>query len=189
MKTTEQPTSTATTVATHRFPWARVMILAVVALLGAMWVYALFYAPTGSPEKVRDAGWARRAEALCVKGKVAIDALPAARTFKDVKPVSEALRQRADVAERATNVLVDRVAALRALPLTNAAAVKLAGPWLVDYDNYIGDRRAQVASWRKGQNPMFAETATDNGAPGSLRMDEFARVNAMPSCKVPQDIG
>ena len=189
MTTTDQPTSTATVVAPRRFPWARVAILTVVALLGAMWVYALFYAPTGSPEKVDDAGWARHAEALCAKGRVAIDALPAARTFKDVKPVSEALRQRADVAEEATNVLADRVASLRALPLADPGSVKLVGTWLDDYDNYVGDRRAQVASWRKGQNPMFAETATDNGAPGSLRMDEFARVNAMPSCKVPQDIG
>ena len=189
MKTTQQPTSSATTVAPHRFPWARVAILAVVVLLGAMWVYALFYAPTGSPEKVNDPGWARQAEALCAKGRVAIDALPAARTFKDVKPVSEALRQRADGAERATTILADRVAALRALPLADAASVKLVGTWLVDYGNYVGDRRAQIASWRKGQNPMFAETAADNGAPGSLRMDEFARLNAMPSCKVPQDIG
>jgi hypothetical protein len=164
-------------------------VLTVVAALATMWVYAFFFAPRGSPEKVNDATWSAQAETTCAASKTAIDALPDARSFKDVTPLSEALRRRADVGEQATDLLVERVTALRAIPLADTGSRPLVDHWLADYDAYIGDRRAQLAAWRAGQNPMFSETAADNGAPASLRMDEFARVNAMPSCKVPQDIG
>ena len=168
---------------------ARAAVIGVVIAIAAMWVYAFFFAPRTSPDRMPDRAWDVSAEALCATNMVTIDALPSARSFKDVQPRIDALRQRADVGEQATNLLVERVNALRALPTTDARTISLSQRWLHDYDVYIGDRRRQIESWRAGENKPFAESANERKQPASDRMDAFARLNRMPSCVVPQDIG
>ena len=168
---------------------ARAAVIGVVIAIAAMWVYAFFFAPRTSPDRMPDRAWDVSAEALCAPSKAAIDVLPSARSFKDVQPRLDALRQRADVGEQATNLLVERVNALRALPTTDARTISLSQRWLHDYDVYIGDRRRQIESWRAGENKPFAESANERKQPASDRMDAFARLNRMPSCAVPQDIG
>ena len=127
-------------------------MIGVVIAIAAMWVYAFFFAPRTSPDRMPDRAWDVAAESLCATNKATIDALPSARSFKDVQPRIDALRQRADVGEQVTNLLVERVDALRALPTTDARTISLSQRWLRDYDVYIGDRRRQIESWRAGEN-------------------------------------
>jgi hypothetical protein len=173
----------------HRRNGARLAVVTAVIALGAMWIYAFVFAPRTSPDRMPDRAWGASAEALCATNKTAIDALPSARSFKDVQPRTEALRQRADVGEQATNLVAQRVAALRALTSADARTVSLSQRWLRDYDTYIADRRHQVDAWRAGEDKPFAESANERKQPASDRMDAFARLNRMPSCAVPLDIG
>jgi hypothetical protein len=166
-------------------------VLLAISLLGivAMWVYAIFFAPSVSPEMIPDRAWVARSETTCKAHRTLIYALPHARTFKDVTPKSEALRQRADVADQATNALREQLKALKADVPADAVSATLVNRWLAEWDVYISDRDAHVAQFRGGIDPPFAQTANETGAPGPIRMDQFARTNKMVSCQVPLDLG
>ena len=83
------------------------------------------------------------------------------------------------------------VAELRAQPPADDRSRTGADLWLADWDRYIAARVAHVEEWRNGQDRKFAEPPTEEGefTPVSLRMDAFAKINRMPSCQVPQDMG
>jgi hypothetical protein len=170
--------------------WVRVLLVAIVAALGAMWVYVLFIGDPQSPNVLDDETWPARAEQVCASVAAELAALPPARSFADIEPVGEALRQRADVAEQATVLLDGQLAALRALPApTGEHDDELLAAWFADWDTYRQDRRDHIADWRAGEDRPFAETEADTGGPIANRMDALAKENRMPSCVVPGDLG
>ena len=115
-------------------------------------------------------------------------ALPSASSFKDVQPKSEALRQRAAVIDQATALLTRQISDVRATEPNGADARKGVALWLADWDGYLQSRREQADRMRAGVDAPFS-VQEQGGAPVTLRMDEFAQTNAMPSCIVPDDIG
>lgn len=168
--------------------WTVLIGIALLAI-AVMWIYAFFFANVKSSDIMPDKAWVARAEATCAAVKPKIAAQPAANTFKNVTPRSEALRQRADVGDQVTGFVRDLVTTLKADKPADAASLNLATLWLAEYDVYIQDRDAHVAQFRAGNDPPFAETPNDKGAPGPVRMDTFVRLNRMPSCQVPLDLG
>jgi hypothetical protein len=168
-------------------PGLVLLALGVVALV-AMWVYIFIFADTTNPNRLPDRAWAKQAQTICKGYAEQIDALPRAATFADIKPKSEAMRQRAVVGGEATELLVRMVADLRAAPSTDAVTRDGAALWLADYDVYIQDRQRHLARWAAGEDPPFAETAV-NKKPISLGMDDFAAANGMDACEVPEDLG
>lgn len=166
-------------------------ILLGITLLGiaVMWIYALFFAHYISTDVIKDKAWSAGAESTCAVTKAKVNALPSANAFRNVTPRSDAIQQRADVADQVTTELRTMISNLKANPSKDPATVKLANFWLSEYDVYLSDRDAHVAQFRKGQDPPFAETPNNRGAPGSVRMDTFVRLNLMPSCQVPLDLG
>jgi hypothetical protein len=170
--------------------WIRVLLVAIVAALGAMWVYVLFIADPQTPNVLDDETWPPRAEEVCSSAAADLAALPPARSFAGIEPIEEAMRQRADVAEQATVLLDRQLAALRALPApTGEHDDELLSAWFADWDTYLQDRRDHIADWRAGHDRPFAETEADTGGPTSNRMDALAKENGMPSCAVPGDLG
>jgi hypothetical protein len=167
---------------------AMLFVALVVAVFVVMWIYIFFFADTTNPNRVPDRAWTKQAEAICAAYAKQIGALPPARTFADIKPKSEAMRQRAAVGQEATDLLTQMVADLRASPSSDAATRDAVDRWLADYDTYLQDRRRHLARWAAGEDPPFAETAV-GGKPISLGMDDFAYANDMSSCAVPQDLG
>jgi hypothetical protein len=163
------------------------LVLVLVAL-AAMWVYALFFADASASQQVPDRAWAARAEAACSVTDGQLAALPPAMTFAKVTPISEALRQRADVGQKATDLLADMVGRLRADPPADTVSRAGLDLWLADWDTYLADRQHHIVRWRRGEDPQFVESARD-GRPVTLRMDAFATANRMKSCRVPQDFG
>jgi hypothetical protein len=153
------------------------LVALVVLVFVAMWIYIFFFADTSNPNRLPDRAWTAQAEAICKSYADRIGALPAAGTFADIKPRSEAMRQRAAVGQEATDLLTQMVADLRASPSNDA-----------DYDTYLQDRRRHLARWAAGEDPPFTETAV-GGKPISLGMDDFAAANHMNSCEVPRDLG
>jgi hypothetical protein len=168
----------------------RVVLAVVVLGLAAMWVYVLFIGKVQSPNRLADETWAPRAEPICAATAEAIAALPPAASFQDVKPKTEALRQRAVVGQQATDLLRAQLADLRALPPpTGEHDGKLLAAWLADWDRYLADRQDHIEDWQAGNDHPFAETESDGGGPITDRMDSLSDINGMPSCEVPQDFG
>ena len=175
---------------TGRQQLVRAMLGLVVVAIGIMWAYVLFIAGDKSPDRLTDRTWPTAAESICASYKAKIDALPGARSFKDVKPVEEALRQRAAVGEQANAYVDQQLAELEALPApTDANGVIAIKGYLGDWNNYAKDRARQITLWREGKSPPFSETQIKDGRPVSDRMDAFAMLNEMRSCAVPKDIG
>ena len=168
--------------------WTVLIGIALVAI-AAMWIYAFFFANIKSSDRIPDRGWAVRAEATCAAVKPKIASVPSANDFRNVTPRSKALRERADVADQVTGFLRDLVKTLRADPPADAASANLANLWLGEYDVYIKDRDTHVGQFREGNDPPFAQTPNEKNAPGPIRMDTFVRLNDMPSCQVPLDLG
>ena len=160
----------------------------VLLAIGAMWIYAWFFAPVGYIDRFKDTAWQARAEGICAATRQQILALPSAASFKDVEPKPEALAQRAAVIDQATVLLERQLADLRATEPTDETGRKGVGLWLADWDGYLQSRREQADRMRAGRDEPFS-VKEQGGAPVTLRMDEFAQTNAMPSCAVPDDIG
>lgn len=170
--------------------WVRVLLAAIVLALGAMWVYVLFIGEPKTPNVLDDETWPPQAEQICATVAADVAALPPAHSFVDVEPLEEALRQRAEVAEQATELLEGQVTSLRALPApAGEHDDELLAAWLADWDTYIQDRRDHIAEWRAGRDGPFAETEADTGGPISNRMTALAKENRMPTCVVPGDLG
>jgi hypothetical protein len=170
--------------------WVRALLAAIVVGLGAMWVYVLFIGDPQSPNVLDDETWPPGAEEICSDVADDLAALPPARSFADVEPLEEALRQRADVADQATDLLEGQVTAIRAAPApTGEHDDVLLAAWFADWDTYLQDRRDHIADWRAGRDGPFAETEADTGGPISNRMNALAKENGMPSCAVPGDLG
>jgi hypothetical protein len=167
---------------------AVLLIALVVLVFVAMWIYIFFFADTSNPNRLPDRAWTTHADSVCDAYAKLVDDLPPARTFADIKPKSEAMRQRAAVGQQATDLLAQMVADLRAAPSTHPSTRDAVGLWLADYDTYIQDRRRHLARWAAGEDPPFAETAV-GGKPISLGMDDFAEANDMSFCRVPEDLG
>jgi hypothetical protein len=175
----------------RRNPLAVAAIAVVVVSIGAMWVYAFFFASKKNPDQIADRAWTQRAKVTCTAFKTQIDALPGARSFKDVQPRSEAMRERAAVGAQVTDLLDQQLAALRAEEAADETSRHALGLWLADWDRYLAARRAHILEWEAGKDVPFKEPPTRPGqiTPVSVRMDAFADINFMPSCEVPKDMG
>jgi hypothetical protein len=179
-----------TTVAARPRHAVRAVLVVVVVALAAMWVYVLFIGKAHSPNKLADETWPQRAEPICAATAERLAALPPARSFRDIKPKVEALRQRAAVGQQATDLLRSQLDQLRALPApTGKYDTRLLDAWFADWETYLGDRQAHIADWRAGNDHPFAEGEVDGGGPITDRMDSLADVNGMPSCDAPLDFG
>ena len=163
----------------------------VVLAIAAMWVYVLFIGQARPPNRFGDTEWAQRAEPVCAAVAAELEALPPARSFAAIEPVEEALRQRADVGEQATDLLAEQAG-----PPASAAVSRRATP--------------TASCSRRGSRtgtptcPTGAITSRAGG-PGRTRpsprpkrppegrsanrMDALAKENGMPSCVVPLDFG
>jgi hypothetical protein len=175
----------------RRNPLALAAIVVIVVAFTAMWVYAFFFASRENPDKLPDEAWRERTEATCGEYRAVVDELPPARSFADVEPREEAMRQRADVGAEANLVLREMVAAIAADEPDDAKSRDGAARWLADWDRYLAVREQHVEDWRAGIDEPFEEPPIEEGqiTPVSLRMDAFAKINRMPSCQVPKDFG
>lgn len=155
----------------------------IVALLAVMWVYAFFLSPRESINRVEDRLWSKRAEDVCLQARLELLELSDTRRITS----QDDLLIRAQLVERATDILQDMLEDVFASQPTDEKGLAISAMWRSDYEIYLSDRRAYVATLRAGQNPPFAETRTE-GIPLSEKLGTFARANDMDSCAPPIDL-
>ena len=150
-----------------------------------MWVYGLFFASKESINKIGDEAWKVESEKICSVSEKERLALIDLRKVKDSG--DNALSERSQIIDKATDSLERAVNALTALNVTDAKGKALVPLWLADYRTHISDRRAYTDDLRNGVNEPFAETVTE-GLPISEKIATFAADNAIPSCAPPIDL-
>jgi len=150
-----------------------------------MWVYGLFFASKESINKISDEAWKVESEKICAVSEKERLALIDLRKVKDSG--DNALSERSQIIDKATDSLERAVNALTALTVTDAKGKALVPLWLVDYRTHISDRRAYTDDLRNGVNEPFSETVTE-GLPISEKIATFAADNAIPSCAPPIDL-
>lgn len=160
-------------------------LIVICALIGAMWVYALFFASKVAVNKIDDKSWKAAAEKICFVSEKERLALIDLRKVKDSG--ANALTERAQIIDKATDSLERAVNSLAALSVSDSKGQALVPLWLADYRTHISDRRAYADDLRAGVNEPFSETVTE-GLPISEKIATFAADNAAPSCAPPIDL-
>lgn len=161
-------------------------LLAVVCLaIAAMWVYAFGFASKESVNRIGDEKWQQFAESRCAVARSERIGLADMRKVNDVGPA--ALRERAEIVDKATDTLERAIDDISARPVADEKGRAIVPLWLADYRTYIADRRSYADDLRAGVNDPFAETKVE-GIPISEKISTFAADNLMKSCGAPIDL-
>jgi hypothetical protein len=163
----------------------RTLIIVVIALLLAMWVYGLFFASKEAVNKIYDRDWAARAQIICERANTERRQLTDLRRIDEVGP--GALAERAILVDRATDIVERMLGDVVAVRPTDAKGQELVPMWEGEYRLYLQDRREYADQLRGGSNRPFAETRRE-GLPVSERLETFAGDNEMPACSPPRDL-
>ena len=164
---------------------ARIVIGTSIAGLVAMWIYAFGFASKESVNKIDDQTWTLRAEAICKQ------AMDQRLKLADLRQISDAgvnaLSDRADLVDKATDTLEDAIAEISKVAPSDAKGKAIVPLWIADYKTLIKDRREYATLLRTGVNEPFSESMFE-GLPISEKISTFAADNRMTSCKVPMDL-
>lgn len=154
--------------------------------IAAFWVWALFFPQTKqSVAKLDDEDWTVRAEQICRNANLERDELADLRRIDEVG--DGALAERADLIDRATDIIDKMVTDIVAQRPTGATDAALVDSWSAYYRQWIEDRRAYTEVLRTGENPPFAESMVD-GSPISEYINDFTIANRMKPCSAPTDL-
>ena len=164
----------------------RVLALAGAAAFVAFWTWALFFASKEPINRIGDTAWTERAEAICVAADEERLGLADFREMQDATP--ELVRERADIVDRATDILEAMLDDVVAVPPTDAKGQDLIPQWEADYRAYLDSRRVFADTLREtGENGAFYEPDAD-GIPVSEKLETFAADNGMATCAPPRDL-
>jgi hypothetical protein len=159
---------------------SRLLIVALVIGLVAMWGYA-FFGEVPVPGWMADRTFPQAAEPVCARTRVQLDTLPRAFEATDAA-------ERAGVVDRATTMLEAMTVELRTVVPAGPDHDRL-NQWLDDWDTYNRDRRDYTGRLRQDAGARFYVTQSDRDK-GQINaaLDNFAKVNAMASCATPEDV-
>lgn len=176
----------------NRTTWQRVSRFTARSVIGisitglvAMWIYAFGFASKESVNKIDDQVWTQRADGICKQAMQKRLALADLRQISDAG--ANALNERADLVDKATDTLEDAIVQISAVQPTDAKGMAIVPLWIADYKQLIKDRRDYTALLRTGVNEPFSESMFE-GLPISEKISTFAADNRMTSCKIPMDL-
>lgn len=161
------------------------LLVTVCVGIAVMWVYAFGFASKESVNRIGDEAWQQYAEQRCAAAEEERIELADMRRLSDVG--SDALRQRADIVDKATDTIERALDEIAAQPVADEKGQAIVPLWIADYRTYIEDRREYADALRSGYNDPFAETKVD-GIPISEKVSTFAADNLMKSCAAPIDL-
>jgi hypothetical protein len=172
-------------------PRGRRLLVRLVALIGAtafvaFWGWALFFASKEPVNRIGDTAWTARADRICVVADAERLQLADFRELQEATP--ELVRERADIVDRATDVLERMLDDVVAVAPADAKGQDLIPQWEADYRAYIESRRVFADTLREtGENRPFYEPDAD-GIPVSEKLETFAADNDMATCSPPRDL-
>lgn len=181
-----RPTSLPSQPARRRSPW-RYIVAVAVALLMAMWVYALFFASKKGTYRVDDDAWRADAAQICRAAELERRELVDTSDGYIADPTPAQAAERADLVDQATDIIETALDDVVALPLATDRDRSL----VADYEGYyrivIADRRVYTARLREFDLRPYGETRVDGGPVTNVIID-FTTVNEMKACAPPSDL-
>jgi hypothetical protein len=168
----------------------RILLTVGVAGFATFWVWALFFASKDAVNRIDDREWAARAEGICAEASQERELLSDYRSIADgdEAELAELIRERADIVDRATDILDTMLDDVVAVAPTDEKGRAIVPQWEEEYRSYLDGRRDYADQLREtGENLPFYEPGAD-GIPVSERLETFAGDNDMPSCAPPRDL-
>jgi hypothetical protein len=172
----------------RRITFTKVLLTLVCLLLLAMWVYAFGFASKKAAYRVDDAAWRQRAQSVCQRYEAQRLELVDTAAGYIAEPTNEQMTQRADVVDRATDILVAELDELMSTMPDNARDRSLLTEYRGYYQMVIDDRRAYTRRLNDFDLQPYGETMVDGG-PVSNLLTDFAIVNEIPACAPPGELG
>ena len=172
----------------QRRRWVRPLLVLVCALIAAMWVYAFAFAPRRGVYFVTDESWRTSADQICAATQQQRLALVDVTQGYISNPTHEQMIQRADIVDRATDLLDGMIDDVAALPLADADNRERVAIFVKYYRVIISDRRAYTARLRNFELEPYRETLVHR-SPVTNTVIDFTTGNAIPHCMPPGELG
>jgi len=160
------------------------------AAIAAMWIFAIWGPDPKPVYQIEDPAWRPAALEICAVADTAIVALADTDDGFITKPTPEQMRQRADLADQATDILEQMITDLVAIPVVNDDDRLRLDTFEENYRIIIADRRRYTAALRRGENIDYTETVVGGGPVTNVITDFTAGVkgNDVPLCSPPGDL-
>jgi hypothetical protein len=173
--------------------WVKAILVVVCALIAAMWVYAFLFAPKAGVYFVTEKAWRASADQICASAQQQRLALADTAQGYIANPTHEQMIQRAEIVDRATDLLDGMVTDIEALPLAGSDDQPNKNRERVDifvkyYRQIIADRRAYTARLRAFDLAPYRETLV-NGGPVTNVVIDFTTGNDIDHCLPPGELG
>ena len=168
--------------------WVRAILIVICALIGAMWVYAFGFASKTGVYYVTDKSWRTSAEQICVEATQRRLALAHTSEGYISAPTHAQMVERADIVDKATDILDHMINDLEALPLATSDNRERVTIFVKYYREIISDRRAYTARLRAFQLEPYRESLV-LGSPVTNTVTDFTTGNAIVHCMPPGELG
>jgi hypothetical protein len=168
--------------------WVRALLVLICALIGAMWVYAFVFAPKQGVYFVTEKAWRTSAERICTAAERQRQGLADTNEGYISDPTHEQMTQRAEIVDKATDIIEAMLDDVAALPLASDDDRERVAVFVKYYRQIIADRRAYTARLRAFELAPYRETLV-NGSPVTNTVTDFTSGNAIPHCTPPGELG
>ncbi|CAN5665652.1 hypothetical protein BH10ACT2_BH10ACT2_18160 [soil metagenome] len=175
-----------------RHGWlVRIVLIAVCGALAAMWVYYFFFASNTGVYQIQDASWREQASPICVAAQAERSLLIDTNGGYITDPTPDQMRERADVVDKATDIVEQMLNDIVAIPVDNADDKLRLDTFEENYRIIIADRRRYTANLRALKNEPYSETIVGGGPVSNVVFDFTAGVkgNDVPECSPPGELG
>jgi hypothetical protein len=171
--------------------WVKVALAIACAAMAAMWIYYFVFASDKGVYQLQDRTWRVKAAAVCAAADKERGALANTSGGYISKPTAAQMRERADIVDKATDILDHMLTTIVAIPVDNARDRVLLAAFEQQYRTVLSDRRRYTASLRNGKLVPFTESVV-GGGPVSNVVDDFTagvKGNDVPDCTPPSELG
>jgi hypothetical protein len=175
--------------------WVKVVLGVLCALMAAMWFYYFVtYVRHGSDPgiyQLEDTTWREKAGPVCQSAQDQRALLVDKTEGYIANPTPEQMAQRADIVDKATDILDQMVTDLVAIPVNNENDVSRLEVFDTNYRIVLSDRRRYTASLRRFELVPYSETLVAGGPVSNVVLDFTAGVkgNDVPECSPPGELG
>jgi hypothetical protein len=171
--------------------WVKVVLAVLLLCVAAMWVYYFFFASDRGVYQLDDKNWRLQAAPICQAAQAERNQLADTSGGFIQHPTTAQMAQRADIADKATDILEKMVNDIVAIPVATERDRELLTVFKQQYDLVIADRRRYAASLRKGEYVNYTETVSAGGPVSNVVLDFTAGVkgNDVPDCSPPGELG
>lgn len=172
----------------RRNPWITGLLVVVCGLIAAMWVYGLWFAPKDATYRVDDPTWRASAAEICDRYEAQRLELTDVEEGYIEEPTEAQMLERADIVDRATDLLEAEITELQELPVATQRDRELIAEYAGFYRTLIQDRRNYTAQLRSFVVEPYVETKIEGGPVTNVILD-FTTVNEIKSCAPPGELG